>query len=196
MPGSSSTGFTDVLAAFSEQHGRPGAVNPTAFRTAFTEWKYLRHELLFSNQRRTGLECPACDTKVEALMFDGNRKTFRWDRNYEMWRQCYYGELFLGSNERVVAFTKEVDRAAGVQRADKVCGGKEWTAAGNEKSAILGQDETGLLLACCRHDILKRGVNLVRSGERFSYMLRLKRDIRREVDFSFSYGDVACKYDA
>ena len=74
------------------------------------------------------------------------------------------------------------------------CGQSRWSAAKNRSSPLpskRGQDETGLVVATCRHSVVLAGVSMYH-GERFGYAHYLHQLMFSDVAFFAS--DVCCKY--
>lgn len=142
---------------------------------------------------QTGLECPACYLDLHSIISDGNRKLYRWDRSYALFRDCYYGELLIFEDESVLRTLEALDIKLGVSRPDAQCGG-EWKAARDTRSAIRGQAETGAVFCGCRHQVAMKAVNLVRSGERFGYTYFLDRHFIQGRHPRFFWQDIVCKY--
>jgi len=73
-------------------------INPTAFRTAYEEWKRCRTDLRLYLGLINDLACPACSDGLEAVHIDANMKLFTWQRQRETWRSPHYTELFAADD--------------------------------------------------------------------------------------------------
>lgn len=161
---------------------------------AFGEFKFAHFELKYFDNHRSGLDCPACYKRMHSIMCDGNHKLYRWDRAYEEFRECYYGELLLYSDADVQESLAHLDLALGNRRPDTCCGSGQWKAARDSKSAIRGQTETGSVLCGCRHQFAMKGVNMQFSGERYGYAYYLDRHFMQAKKVDFIWQDIICKY--
>ncbi|GAQ89043.1 hypothetical protein KFL_004820030 [Klebsormidium nitens] len=194
MPGSSLSAFVGVLEETGRRQGRDAPINRHTMSLAFGEFKFARFELKYLNAHRSGLDCPACHRHPHSCMCDGNHKLYRWDRAYEVFRQCYYGDLLLYSDADVQQSLAHLDLAMGSRPRDTCCGTGEWKAARDSKSAIRGQAETGCVLCGCRHQFAMKGVNMQYSGERYGYAYFLDRHFLQQKGVKFIYQDIICKY--
>lgn len=169
-------------------------INRHTLSLAFSEFKFVEHELASMGGLRSGLECPTCHPRPHSLIADGNRKLYRWARAYALHRECYYGELLVYGDEKVERSLAALDLALEVQRPDTRCGTGEWKAARDSRSAIRGQAETGIVFCGCRHQVAMKAVNLLFSGKRYEYAYYLDVNFMREKEVQFIWQDIICKY--
>jgi hypothetical protein len=169
-------------------------INRHTLSLAFGEFKFVRYELKYLNGHRSGLDCPARHKQPHSCMCDGNHKLYRWDREYEEFRECYCGDLLLYTDAEVQESLAHLDLAMGNRRPDTYCGGAQWKAARDPRSAIRGQAETGCVLCGCRHQFAMRGVNMQFSGERYGCAYFLDRHFLQPKGAKFMYQDIICKY--
>ncbi|GAQ89589.1 hypothetical protein KFL_005390090 [Klebsormidium nitens] len=204
-PGTAYTNYLRCLDKKTKDRGGVGSINPTSFRTAANEWKFAKYERTYPAAYRNGFQCPACWKWQLVCAVDGNKKLYRWDRNYEMWRASYYDDLFFAKRTSVAAHMEALDLAGGRNRRTAQsgtgtlpptsCGKGEWKAAKDSKSAIDGQQETGIVACGCRHQIGQRAVNMIRSGERYGYAHYLDVYFMQQLgSLSFIAEDIICKY--
>jgi hypothetical protein len=92
-------------------------ISPTAFRTAYDDWKRCQADLRLYLGLINDLICPACSNGLGAVHIDANMKLFTWLRHREEWRTPHYSEFFRPDDE-VKAFLKAVYELVGRQ----VCG--------------------------------------------------------------------------
>lgn len=153
-----------------------------------------QHTAKYPQSAPSGFVCPACWEKQHSCMVDGNRKLYRWARAYDPSRKSYYEGLFFFPDADVQASIRAIDTARGVERPDTGCGGGEWKAARDSKSAIRGQDETGCSVCGCRHVFAQRAVNIIQSGERYGNAYYLDQNFMQPKGVQFEWQDIICKY--
>ena len=74
------------------------------------------------------------------------------------------------------------------------CGISSWAAGRNHQGLVpskKSQDETGLIVATCRHSVILGGVNMYR-GELFAYSHFLQQ--KRFPNLQYFASDIVCKY--
>jgi hypothetical protein len=106
------SGLRAILLAFLLQVLRD--IGPTAFRTAYDEWKRCQADLRLYLGLINDLICPACSDGLGAVHIDANMKLFTWLRHREEWRTPHYTEFFRPDDE-VKAFLKAVYELIGRQ---------------------------------------------------------------------------------
>lgn len=75
-----------------------------------------------------------------------------------------------------------------------MCGTTYWQAARSRSNSSFGSlDETGVVVAGCRHVIALKAVNMF-AGEQYGYALYLQRKLAEQLDFQFLWQDIMCKY--
>ena len=75
-----------------------------------------------------------------------------------------------------------------------MCGSSYWQAARSKSSKSYSTlDETGLVVAGCRHVLALKGVNMF-AGEQYGYALFLHQLLFGEVRMRFIWQDIMCKY--
>ncbi|XP_028412158.1 uncharacterized protein LOC114534881, partial [Dendronephthya gigantea] len=159
VPGISQNSFVKSLEMFSIQKGRMGTINSKTFGSSFREWKYCQYEL---NKLRhiNWMECPACEQQQHSVHMDGNMKLYRY-KSAGMKRDCYYGDAFIASNEKVQHHLCKIYKK-GKEKVtdDSKCGDSIWHAAGNTLKKKKIVDETGLEIAGCRHSVAQHAVSM------------------------------------
>ncbi len=141
--------------------------------------------------------CPCCfldNSSAVVVAVDGNFQHKRL-RNVgkraaipsEIDRRIFLENISLDKANMKIA--KEVTREG--------CEANFKAASATKKSSNF--DETGLMIAVCRHDIPLRALNIVRTGERYDYALALVRSILCDSSCPprvlVSY-DISCKFDS
>lgn len=77
---------------------------------------------------------------------------------------------------------------------DKMCGSSYWQAARSKsKKSYASLDETGLVVAGCRHVLALKAVNMF-AGEQYGYALFLQTFLHHAVEMKFIWQDIMCKY--
>ena len=75
-----------------------------------------------------------------------------------------------------------------------MCGGTHWQAARSKcNKAFSTLDETGLVVAGCRHVLALKAVNMF-AGEQYGYALFLHQLLGNKVEMQFIWQDIMCKY--
>lgn len=75
-----------------------------------------------------------------------------------------------------------------------MCGGSYWQAArAHSKKSFGSLDETGLVVAGCRHVIALKAVNMF-AGEQYGYTLFLHNELSTTLKMQFLWLDIMCKY--
>ena len=75
-----------------------------------------------------------------------------------------------------------------------MCGASYWQAArSNSKSQYTTLDETGLVVAGCRHVLALKAVNMF-AGEQYGYSLFLHQQLADAFKLDFVWQDIMCKY--
>lgn len=77
-----------------------------------------------------------------------------------------------------------------------MCGDMErrWKAAKDSKSAIRHQKVTGVVMAGCRHEMLRGAVNMIKTGERYGYAYILRKHVQRTRPIQFLLQDIPRKF--
>lgn len=73
-------------------------VHPSAFRTAWREWKFCTADQRLHLWKINDLVCPACSDGCAGVHVDGNMKLFTWLRAREPWRPSHFAEFFLADS--------------------------------------------------------------------------------------------------
>eukprot|EP00897_Mesotaenium_endlicherianum_P010228 jgi/Mesen1/9233/ME000595S08637 len=196
-PGTSLKSFMNILRYNGKREGRGQGVPVDSFSRAYHEWCKAHYEVTYTKDHRNGFDCPVCKGDQHSCMVDGNRKLFRWDKEYEEYLSCYYDELeaLFYKDKEVQDFMDKVDRAFGTDRKpDHKCGTTAFKAARDSTSALKHQCETGLVMCCCRHQFAQKAVNMIKSGERYGYALYLDIHFMRKHKVGRMWEDVICKY--
>lgn len=95
-------------------------INPTAFRTAYEDWKRCKTDLRLYLGLINDLACPACSDGLEAVHIDANMKLFTWQRQRETWRSPHYTELFV-PDDSVQDMLKSIYGLVGKQVRPSCC---------------------------------------------------------------------------
>ena len=75
-----------------------------------------------------------------------------------------------------------------------MCGSSYWQAARSKaKTGFATLDETGLVVAGCRHVIALKAVNMF-AGEQYGYALYLHKELMLNFNIQFLWQDIMCKY--
>ena len=75
-----------------------------------------------------------------------------------------------------------------------MCGASYWQAARSKSNSNFGTlDETGLVVAGCRHVLALKAVNMF-AGEQYGYALFLHKLLAESLKMSFIWQDIMCKY--
>lgn len=75
-----------------------------------------------------------------------------------------------------------------------MCGASYWQAARSKSKSNFGTlDETGLVVAGCRHVLALKAVNMF-AGEQYGYALFLHKLLAESLKMSFIWQDIMCKY--
>ncbi|XP_067931090.1 uncharacterized protein [Watersipora subatra] len=166
-------------------------VRPEVINCVMREWKRLE-ELAMSEEHNL-LQCPACNTKPHNINVDGNSKLYRYKKAGGVTEIDYKSELILDSTD----VDREVDKLRGsksgtaVQEVvDDSCGETKLKNAQVGGKAHSSKDETGLMLATCRHVFILKGLDMKR-GEIFQYPYILQKQFPTAQFFAY---DVACRY--
>ncbi|XP_065060557.1 uncharacterized protein LOC135687817 [Rhopilema esculentum] len=79
-------------------------------------------------------------------------------------------------------------------KEDKMCGSSYWQAARSKaKTGFATLDETGLVVAGCRHVIALKAVNMF-AGEQYGYALYLHKELMSNFNIQFFWQDIMGKY--
>ncbi|XP_028410581.1 uncharacterized protein LOC114533276 isoform X3 [Dendronephthya gigantea] len=193
VPGISQNSFVKSLEMFSIQKGRMGTINSKTFGSSFREWKYCQYEL---NKLRhiNWMECPACEQQQHSVHMDGNMKLYRYKSAGIRKRDCYYGDAFIASNEKVQHHLCKIYKK-GKEKVtdDSKCGDSIWHAAGNTLKKKKIVDETGLEIAGCRHSVAQHAVSM-KHGEVYGYAHYMQKEYYLRRTTQFFWYDVICKY--
>ncbi|XP_032232016.2 uncharacterized protein LOC116605656 isoform X1 [Nematostella vectensis] len=194
IPGISEHAFLKSLELHSQLYGRIPTINASTFRTSFQEWKYLQFEIN-SICHMDWMQCPACSDDQHSVHVDGNMKLYRFKSAGSRKKECYYGEAFIASNNKVDEHIKNIYH--GAKHKDigggSMCGESNWRAAGNNLKKKKNLSETGLEIAACRHGLAQNAINMM-YGEIYGYAhyLQLNHFIPKGV--KFLWYDVVCLY--
>ena len=75
-----------------------------------------------------------------------------------------------------------------------MCGSTYWQAARSKSHKSFSTlDETGLVVAGCRHVLAMKAVNMF-AGEQYGYALFLHQLLNEEMKMRFIWQDIMCKY--
>ncbi|XP_065895222.1 uncharacterized protein [Dysidea avara] len=190
VPGTSVNGFLSALEEVSAHNGRISTINQSAFIKAFEEYRYCMMELLQLG-RHPILDCPACYGNQHSIHVDGNRKLYRFTKVPRGVRSSYYEGTFIVKNTEVDSHLKDVGYHS--DNVTGICGTSRFKAAKASSKTMKTLDETGLVVAGCRHVIAQKAVNMFR-GELFGYThyLHMNEFVSRGVNYFFH--DVICQY--
>ncbi|XP_028417750.1 uncharacterized protein LOC114542274 [Dendronephthya gigantea] len=194
MPGTSESAFIRSLGNLSSNNGRSSTINVTVFHRAFKEWCFAMHEIDVL-KGRNWMECPCCYKNQHSCHVDGNAKLYRYSCVPRGERKCYYGNVFVEEYDAVEAHLDIVYASASSKKntSNSYCGTSNWKAARNTANVRSKLDETGLVVAGCRHALAQSALNMYR-GELFGYThyLQINRLVPQGV--MFLWQDVVCKY--
>jgi len=195
-PGTSTTSFLKSLENISISAGRPSQVNATSFSKSFHEWKYGEN-LISSHMGDDFFICPVCVNKCQSIHIDGHRKTYRFKKVMRGNEQPLHSEKFIANDEEVKEHMKLVYAKMGNQnynRDEGMCGSSFWHAARSKSTTSFStMDETGLVVAGCRHVVALKAVNMF-AGEQYGYALYLHRALSSKWNMQFVWQDIMCKY--
>eukprot|EP00795_Rhopilema_esculentum_P016199 gene16199-7570_t len=194
-PGTSLSSFVRSLENVSKMSGRQSSINSTAFGNAFREWKFVSSNIKFQNGN-DDFVCPVCSDVCHSIHIDGHRKTYRFKKVPRGNCVSLYGDKFIANDAEVQAHMKNLYDKMGSQdyEDDKMCGSSYWQAARSKSSKSYSTlDETGLVVAGCRHVLALKGVNMF-AGEQYGYALFLHQLLFGEVRMRFIWQDIMCKY--
>ncbi|XP_065896316.1 uncharacterized protein [Dysidea avara] len=156
----------------------------------FEEFRYCRMEIQ-QLQHTSPFECPACHRKQHSAHVDGNKKLYRFDKVPRGIRDSYYKGTFFVNNEEVDHHLELVNYHDDTQPG--MCGTSRWKAAKSTSKTMRGLDETGVVVAGCRHIIAQKAVNMFR-GEIYGYTHFLHMNYLTHRNLSYLIHDVICKY--
>ncbi|MBA3789597.1 hypothetical protein H0X32_04430 [Patescibacteria group bacterium] len=169
------------------------------FRDA-TYWYSVAQELAFGiNNATVALDqlCPAC--------FGGARQSavVCLDGNFQHSRLANVARFAVDPSEEdcriflpnLPSSAQATEKMKNVRNNPGGCLNSFKADSGRSKSKNL--EETGIMLAACKHDIPLRAVNFVRSGETYEHPIALLRSILAEASCParlLVYYDVACRF--
>eukprot|EP00794_Sanderia_malayensis_P011176 gene11176-biopygen8917 len=109
----------------------------------------------------------------------------------------FYENTFIVSDRDVQQHMRKVYEEMGSQNYsdDKKCGDSYWQAARSQsKKSFTTLDETGLVVAGCRHVIALKAVNMF-AGEQYGYTLFLHNQLANELKMKFLWLDIMSRND-
>ncbi|XP_028415546.1 uncharacterized protein LOC114538616 isoform X3 [Dendronephthya gigantea] len=161
MPGTSETAFRRSLASISSEKGRSGIINASVFHCAFKEWCFAMHEVDILQEKQWA-NCPSCFRSQHSCHVDGNAKLYRYNSVPRGERKCYYENTFIEDDELVEEHLNNVysNNSAKGHSSNSYCGSSHWKAARNTVNRQSKLDETGLVVAGCRHSLAQSAVNM------------------------------------
>lgn len=129
-----------------------------------------------------------------ACHMDGNRKTYRWKKVNAGPLDSYYADTFFCDDKKV----KDSLERTYQQKTSKVtgqdsCGQVHWQAAKSKAKSLQKLDETGVMVAGCRHALMQKVVNMW-TGEMYGYGFYLQKYVLPSMGVKFLFYDVICKY--
>ncbi len=163
----------------------------TAFWRVERIWRE-RKDPAYASLRRL---CPSCfgeNAESAVVCLDGNFQHRRYKNramksaNIEIKGKFWLRNLTAG--QLISATSSERSTCSPNFKADN-----------QESASSRAYEETGLMLASCRHDIPLRAINIVQSGERYAYPLALLRNILEDGECPENVVvvyDVSCRFSA
>ncbi|XP_028409280.1 uncharacterized protein LOC114531881 isoform X1 [Dendronephthya gigantea] len=194
MPGSSQTAFIRSLEDMSRSKKRADVITAATFRKAFAEWCYCQFELA-SLQLQDWRKCPPCSVDQHSCHIDGNHKVYRYDKVSRGTSPSYYNDHLIVENAKVDSHIRSLNSKITKKdmKEDSSCGDTHWKAAKAVSKAKKNQDETGLVVAGCRHSVCQAALNMFR-GEVYGYAHYLHLNFVHPNNVRFLWEDVICKY--
>ncbi|XP_043246029.1 uncharacterized protein LOC122393759 isoform X2 [Amphibalanus amphitrite] len=190
-PGTSLTAFVAALQELGKRYGCRGPVDLERLEKAFTEWTCVQFELQ-GLQGSDYMECEACGADPKCVHLDGNAKLYRYrSSGSSEVSSAYHVGTFIADKTAVDA---HVTKLSGVTKTSNRCGLSSWAAGRNNPEkppSKRSQDETGLIVATCRHSVILAGCNMYR-GESYAYSHYLHQSRFPAVKYYAS--DIVCKY--
>ncbi|XP_014677256.1 PREDICTED: uncharacterized protein LOC106817122 [Priapulus caudatus] len=183
--------YLTILRALSEENSRNLYISGDGFNMAYREWSFCRDKLLSVTQG-TSLECPACTPHQHAAHIDGNHKLYRFKSVPRGSEESYFHDTFIDRDTLVDSFVEKV-RSGDKATQQSNCGKGHFKAAKTTAPKRTMLDETGLVVATCRHVIMQKAVNMHR-GEIYAYPLYLQENFCKPQDVNFVCQDVICRY--
>ncbi|XP_028403461.1 uncharacterized protein LOC114526140 [Dendronephthya gigantea] len=121
-------------------------------------------------QEKQWAKCPSCFRSKHLCHVDENAKLYRYKSVPRGERNCYYGNTFIEDNELVEDHLNNVysNNSAKGHSSNSYCGSSHWKAARNTVNRQSKLDETGLVVAGCRHSLAQSAVNM-HQGELYGY---------------------------
>ncbi|XP_065918950.1 uncharacterized protein [Dysidea avara] len=110
------------------------------------------------------LDCPACYGNQHSIHVDGNRKLHsnRFTKVPRGVRSSYYEGTFIVKNTEVDSHLKDVGYHS--DNVTGICSTSRFKAAKASSKTMKTLDETGLVVAGCRHVIAQKAVNMFRGA--------------------------------
>lgn len=106
----------------------------------------------------------------------------------------YYGETFFCDDSQVKKCLEETYKCkTGKTTGQDSCGQVHWQAAKSQAKSLQKLDETGVMVAGCRHALMQKAVNMW-TGEMYGYGLYLQKNVLKPIGVKYLFYDVICKY--
>lgn len=118
-PGCSERSYLTSLEQFSVRKGRVGTINSNSFSCAFKEWKYCQYKVNIL-RHMDWMKCPACEDSQHSVHVDGNMKLYRFKSAGSRQRDCFYGDVFVASTQRLTSTFKKCIKAPNTVPTNKI----------------------------------------------------------------------------
>ncbi|EFX63057.1 hypothetical protein DAPPUDRAFT_269147 [Daphnia pulex] len=157
--GSSERKFIETLNRISKASDRVDVINRTLFNKASREYDYFVYGFFDTDIRQQNkTSCPACGDNPSAACVDGNFRLPRLESASKGYDESLLKNAVIAKDEQVNSHIKQIDEDIVPERQKNPCGGNVFKAAKDSSTNKKHLDETGLIMACCRHLIILQAI--------------------------------------